>query len=162
MAAQRLFTGRNEHRHAGRVHFAEVTVQAEPCLGESQVEFSAAVLSTLREAFGSDFEHQRQCVWSAVSARIATANVAREMPLGDATSFRAEVVVFESRVTRAVLSPASSSHSRNECDSRLPGSLEERTDGPSWRTGRSTSPAGRYGRSPGGVRHDRLRTFWRD
>ena len=92
MAAQRLFTGRNEYRHAGRVHFAEVTVRAAPRLGESQVELSAEALNTLREAFGADFEHQRHCVWSAVSAQIATANVAGKMPLAGATSFRAEVV----------------------------------------------------------------------
>jgi hypothetical protein len=37
MEAHRRFTGRKEHRCGGLVHFAEVTVQAEPCLGESEV-----------------------------------------------------------------------------------------------------------------------------
>jgi hypothetical protein len=92
MEAQRIFTGRKEHRHEGRIHFAEVTVRAEPCLGASRVELSTEVLSTLREAFGADFEHQRHCVSSAVSAQIATANVAGEMPRVGATSFRADVV----------------------------------------------------------------------
>ncbi len=92
MVDQRVFTGRNEYRLAGRVHFAEVTVRAEPRLGESRVELSAEVLSTLREAFGSDFEHQRHSVWAAVSAGIATANLAGKMILAGATSFRAEIV----------------------------------------------------------------------
>ncbi len=92
MGAQRIFTGRKEHWHEGHRHFAEVDVRAEPCLGESRVELSPEVLSTLRAVFGPDFEHQRHCVGSAVSAQIATANVAGEMPLAGAACFEAEVV----------------------------------------------------------------------
>ena len=36
MRSQRLFTGRMQNRRGNQVHFAEVTVQAEPCTGESQ------------------------------------------------------------------------------------------------------------------------------
>ena len=69
-----------------------MSVRAEPRLGESHVEFSAEALNTVREAFGADFEHQRHCVQSAVSA--VSPNVAGEMPLAGATSFRAEVVAI--------------------------------------------------------------------
>jgi hypothetical protein len=92
MTTQREFTGRKEHREGHRVHFAEVTVRAGPCPGGSHVLLSENVLIKLREVFGVDFEHQRHCVWSAVSAQIATINVAGEMPLAGAASFRAEVV----------------------------------------------------------------------
>ena len=92
MGATRCFTGRKEHRRGDLVHFAEVTVQAEPCLGESEVVLSKEVLDTLREVFGPDFEHQRHCVWSAVSVQLSTINVADDYPLAGATSFRAEVV----------------------------------------------------------------------
>src|SRR5207253_273455 len=92
MEAPRVFTGRKEHRHEGRVHFAEVTVRAEPCPGGSEVVLSDDVLNTLREVFGTDFEHQRHCVWAAVSVQISTIHVAGEMPHAGATSFRAEVV----------------------------------------------------------------------
>jgi hypothetical protein len=57
MGAPRCFTGRKEHRRGDLVHFAEVTVQAEPCLGESAVVLSEEALDTLREAFGPDSEH---------------------------------------------------------------------------------------------------------
>lgn len=92
MKQQREFMGRKERRQGNHVHFAEVTIRAEPCSGESQVVLSQRVLDQLREAFDADFEHQRHCVWSAVSAQIATVNVAGEMPLAGASSFRAEVV----------------------------------------------------------------------
>jgi hypothetical protein len=92
MGAPRSFTGRKEHRGGDLVHFAEVTVQAEPCLVESEVVLSEEVLDTLREAFGPDFEHQRHCVWSAVSAQLSTIDVAGIYPLAAATSFRAQVV----------------------------------------------------------------------
>jgi hypothetical protein len=92
MGAPRCFTGRKEHRAGDLVHFAEVAVQAEPCLGESEVVLSEEVLNTLREAFGPDSEHQRHCVWSAVSAQLSTINVAGDYPLAGATSFRAQVV----------------------------------------------------------------------
>jgi hypothetical protein len=92
MEAPRCFTGRKEHRRGGLVYFAEVTVQAEPCLGESEVVLSQEVLDTLREVFGTDFEPQRHCVWSAVSAQLSTINTAGDYPHAEATSFRAEVV----------------------------------------------------------------------
>jgi len=92
MGAPRCFTGRKDHRRGDLVHFAEVTVQAEPCLGESEVVLSEEVLDTLREVFGPDSEHQRHCVWSAVSVQLSTINVAGDYPLAGATSFRAEVV----------------------------------------------------------------------
>ena len=69
-----------------------MTVQAEPCLGESEVVLSEEVLGALREVFEPDFEHQRHCVWSAVSVQLSTINVAGDYPLAGATSFRAEVV----------------------------------------------------------------------
>jgi hypothetical protein len=90
--ASRRFTGRKEHRLGNLVHFAEVTVQAEPCLGESEVVLSEEVLDTLREVFGPDFEHQRHCVSSAVSVQLSTINVGSDFPLAGAASFRAEVV----------------------------------------------------------------------
>jgi hypothetical protein len=37
MGVPRSFTGRKEHRRGDLVHFAEVTVQAEPCLGARTV-----------------------------------------------------------------------------------------------------------------------------
>jgi hypothetical protein len=92
MEAQKCFTARSDHRHGGRVHFAEVTVRANRCPGPSQVVLSEGVLDTLREVFGTDFEHHRHCVWAAVMAQIDTVNVAGEMPLAGAASFRAEVV----------------------------------------------------------------------
>jgi hypothetical protein len=92
MEAPRCFNGRKEHRRGGLVHFAEVTVRAEPCLGKSEVVLSEEALDTLREVFGTDFEHQRHCVASAVSAQLATINVAGHYPHAGATSFRAEVV----------------------------------------------------------------------
>jgi hypothetical protein len=49
-------------------------------------------LDTLRAVFGPGFEHQRHCVWSAVSVQLATINVAGHHPHAGATSFRAEVV----------------------------------------------------------------------
>jgi hypothetical protein len=92
MEAQRCFTGRKQHRHGGQVHFAEVTIRAEPCLGESEVVLSKGVLDTLREVFGDDFEHQRHCVWAAVSVQLSTVNVAGDYPHAGAASFRVEVV----------------------------------------------------------------------
>jgi hypothetical protein len=92
MEAPKCFTGRKEHRRGGLVHFAEVTVRAEPCLGESEVVLSEEVLDTLREVFGTDFEHQRHCVSSAVLAQLATINAYGEYPHVGATPFRAEVV----------------------------------------------------------------------
>ena len=89
---RQCFTGRKEHRRGDLVHFADVTVQAEPCLGESEVVLSEEVLGTLREVFGPDFKHQRHCVWSAVSVQLSTINVAGDYPLAGATFFRAEVV----------------------------------------------------------------------
>jgi hypothetical protein len=87
MEAQRRVTGRKQHRHGGKVHFAEVTVRAEPCLGNSEVILSDGVLDTLREVFGVDFEHQRHCVWAAVSVVIDSFDrVAEVAPI------RAEVV----------------------------------------------------------------------
>lgn len=92
MMSQRLFTGRRQHRLGDQIHFAEVTVQAEPCLGESQVVLSDGVLSMLRAVFGEDFEHQRHCLHSAVSVQISAVNVKGQMPHAGATSFRADVV----------------------------------------------------------------------
>jgi hypothetical protein len=92
MYGSRCFTGRKEHRLEGLVDFAEVTVRAEPCLGESDVVLSEEVLETLRAVFGPDFEHQRHSVWSAVSVQLSTINVGGDYPLAGATSFRAEVV----------------------------------------------------------------------
>ena len=92
MEAHRRFTGRKEHRQGGRDHFAEVTVRAEPCLGESEVVLSEEVLDTLRELFGTDFEHHRHCVWAAVSVEISSIDVKGYYPHAGAASFRAEVV----------------------------------------------------------------------
>jgi hypothetical protein len=92
MGAPRFCTGRKEHRYGDLVHFAEVTVQAEPCPGKSEVVLSEEVLDTLREVFGPDFEHQRHCVWSAVSVQLSTINVGGDYPRAGATSFRSEVV----------------------------------------------------------------------
>ena len=92
MEAQRCFTGQKQHRHEGQVHFAEVTVRAEPCLGESEVVLSEEVLDTLREVFGNDFEHQRHCVWAAVSVQLSTVNVGGDYPHAGAASFHVEVV----------------------------------------------------------------------
>ncbi len=92
MDTARSFIGRKEHRHQGHVHFGEVTVRAEPRPGESRVILSEAVLSTLRDVFGEDFDHQRHCVWSAVSAQLSTINVAGHFPHAGALSFRVEVV----------------------------------------------------------------------
>src|SRR5436309_3423987 len=92
MEAQKLFTGRKQHRHEGQVHFAEVTVRAEPCLEETEVVWSEEVLDTLRGVFGTDFEHQRHCVWAAVSVQLSTINIGGDYPHAGASSFRAEVV----------------------------------------------------------------------
>jgi hypothetical protein len=92
------YTGRIELREllrGGGDHFAEVTVRAHSCVGPSEVIVSSAVLDYLREVFGSDFEHHRHCVWAAVAAQIATANVAGEMPHVGVTSFHAEVIEVE-------------------------------------------------------------------
>ena len=92
MQSQHLFTGRMQHRLGDKVHFAEVTVRAEPCVGESEVVLCDDVLTMLRAVFGADFEHQRHCLQAAVSVQISTVNVKGQMPLAGATSFCAEVV----------------------------------------------------------------------
>ncbi len=92
MASLACFIGRKEHRHEGRGHYAEVSIRAEPCPDESQILLSEAVLSTLREVFGSDFEHQRHCVRSGVAVQIDLVNVSGEMPHAGNARFRAEVV----------------------------------------------------------------------
>ncbi len=86
------YTSRRAIRQGGREHFAEVTVRAQPGVGQSVIVLSPAVLAHMREVFGPDFEHARHCVWAAVAAQIETANVAGEMPHVGATSFHAEVI----------------------------------------------------------------------
>jgi hypothetical protein len=56
------------------------------------VVLSKGVLDTLREVFGDDFEHQRHCVWAAVSVPLSTLKMAGDYPHAGAASFRVEVV----------------------------------------------------------------------
>jgi hypothetical protein len=87
-----MYTGRKSIWRGGQELFAEVTVEASPCQGPTQVTFSAAALEALRNVFGADSEAQRQIVQAAVAVQIANANAARVMFGGASTSFHVEVV----------------------------------------------------------------------
>lgn len=71
--------------------FAEITVRAKPCQGQSEVVLSPPALASLREAFGEDFERQRDNVRAAVKSLIAMANVKGDVPHVGASSFQVEV-----------------------------------------------------------------------
>jgi hypothetical protein len=72
--------------------FAEITVRAVVSDQQTDVLFSPAALETLQGVFGSDFEHQRAVVRSAIEYQIDVANIKGDVPHVGASSFRVEVV----------------------------------------------------------------------
>ena len=92
MSTRGLFTSREERRHGGQLHFAEITVRAEPCIGESEVIVAQEVLKTLESVFGPDFDEERRCIHAAVACQIASINVGGQRPHAGSTPFHAEVV----------------------------------------------------------------------
>lgn len=89
---EEAYLGRKSHSVNGVIHWAEVVTRAKPCHGLTEVILSSLALSILRETFGADFEHQRECVRSAIAVQIDTANIAGELPRVGASRFQAEVV----------------------------------------------------------------------
>lgn len=71
--------------------FAEITIKAKPCDGETHVVFSDSALRALRELYGEDSDHYRDIVRSAIVYPFMAANIEGGAPHVGATTFEAEV-----------------------------------------------------------------------